>query len=172
MLPPETRRQTRRASLTAETMSCEAGFTQRASSCVRSCTRYGHCVLASYLHNVHVLWVHWSLSHWIRMGQRSAPSPTLPSNTHGFHTGRVASNYLTWVSIFLCVGIKFNMTPDAEHKKNGPVRSWPRVKIMTPRRLCENPDTTHLVRRIAKEGPRGACVPCAKWRVRMTGPRS
>ncbi len=32
------------------------------------------------------------------------------------------------------------MTPNGEHKKNGPVRSWRRVKILTPRHLCENPN--------------------------------
>ena len=36
-------------------------------------------------------------------------------------------------------GVKFNMTPNGELQRNGPVRSWPRVKILTPRHLCENP---------------------------------
>ncbi len=30
------------------------------------------------------------------------------------------------------------MTPNGEHK-NGPVRSWRRVQILTPRHLCETP---------------------------------
>ena len=31
------------------------------------------------------------------------------------------------------------MTPNGERQKDGPVRSWRRVKILTPRHLCENP---------------------------------
>ncbi len=34
------------------------------------------------------------------------------------------------------------MTPNGEHQKNGLVRSWPRVKILTPHYLCEIP-TSH-----------------------------
>ncbi len=48
-------------------------------------------------------------------------------------------NFLTHASNFLHVGIKFNTTSNGEQHKNGPVCSWPRVKMLTPRHLCENP---------------------------------
>ncbi len=35
------------------------------------------------------------------------------------------------------------MTPNGEHQKVGVVHSWCRVKILTPRHLCENP-TQHI----------------------------
>ncbi len=38
-------------------------------------------------------------------------------------------------------GVKFNVTPNGERKKTGPVRSWSRVKILTPCHLCENPNS-------------------------------
>ncbi len=47
----------------------------------------------------------------------------------GFHTGRVVSEFLMGASKFWGAGIKFNMTPNGEHQKNGPVHSWPRVKL-------------------------------------------
>ena len=31
------------------------------------------------------------------------------------------------------------MMPNGEHQKDGPVHSWPRIKSLTPRHLCENP---------------------------------
>ncbi len=38
------------------------------------------------------------------------------------------------------------MTPNGEHEENGPVHFWRRVKILTPHRLCENPQwVTHAV---------------------------
>ncbi len=55
----------------------------------------------------------------------------------GFHTGKGVSGFLTLVSKFWSAGVKFNMMSNGEHK-NGPVHSWPRVKILTPRQLCEN----------------------------------
>ncbi len=46
------------------------------------------------------------------------------------------------------------MTPNAERQSNGPVRSWPPLKILMPRHLCENPNMTrcplHSSRRIPK----------------------
>ncbi len=42
----------------------------------------------------------------------------------GFHTGRAASEFLIHASKFGHAGIKFNMTPNGEYQKNGPVRSW------------------------------------------------
>ncbi len=38
----------------------------------------------------------------------------------------------------------FNITPNGEHQKNSPVPSWRRVKILTPRRLCENPNKDYV----------------------------
>ncbi len=51
------------------------------------------------------------------------------------------ADFLTLASKFGRAGVKFNMTPNGEHKKNGPVRFCHGIKIWTPRHLCENPST-------------------------------
>ncbi len=58
-------------------------------------------------------------------GEPWNPAHARGSPKRGFHTGRVAS--VVWAS---------NLTG---RPKNGPVRSWPGIKILTPRHPCENP---------------------------------
>ncbi len=68
-------------------------------------------------------------------------TPADVSYHQGFSHRLGSVRILMHTSKFWCAGgIKFKMTPNGEHQKNGPVFSWSHVKILTQRRLCGNPN--------------------------------
>ncbi len=78
----------------------------------------------------------------LRRRQGAQVRGALSTGGGGVHTCRGDVRFFTLVSkCLLCSGVKFNMTPNGEYFKYGPVRFWRHVIILTPRRLCEIPDS-------------------------------
>ncbi len=65
--------------------------------------------------------------------------PAWLSKEHKWFSHRQGGVRLFDAGIKFCTrGINFQMMLNEEHTKYGPVHSWPRVKILTPRHLCEH----------------------------------